>query len=87
VFALGDVTFSPEALGVVVSVVGTLCTALVLVWREDARRTSERIADLTRQRDQLLAVVYRHGHEDEVPPSVPHSALPPRHPPDSPSGR
>lgn len=75
-----DVTFTTEALGLVVSVVGAMGSALVLLWRADAQRTAERIADLTRQRDQLLAVLYRRGLEDDVPPSIPHSALPPRRP-------
>ena len=77
-FILADVVFSNEALGLVVSVCGTLAAALAIVWRADATKTAGRIARLEQQVDDLLAVLYRNRLEDEVPASVPHSSLPPR---------
>lgn len=72
-----DVTLPTDGIALVVSVVGTLWTAIVLLWREDRRRGERERADIVRQRDALLDLVLRRGLRDEVPASVPRSLLPP----------
>lgn len=78
---LADVNISNEALGVVGIVVGTLWSALLLMWKEQRAQGEREKADLRRQRDDLLRLVVRSDLEDEIPASIPHSAIPPREPP------
>lgn len=76
-----DLVLSSDALAVVTAVVAAVAAATGLLFRTLMRWRDDQIADLRRQRDDLLRVVYRHGLADHVPESVPHSALPPTPPP------
>lgn len=74
---LADVTFSTDSLAVVTAVVGALSAAVVALWRQQWSTWAAERDDLRRQRDALLRVLYRLDLADEVPPEVPHGALPP----------
>lgn len=78
---LADVTLPDGSVAVICTVVGTLWTALVYMWRTDLRRSAEITADLREQRDALLRVLYRLDLADQIPTRIPHSALPPPPPP------
>lgn len=72
-----DIELSSESLAAVGMTVGTLWTALIMMWRDQTRRCQQHIRDLQRQRDALLRVLYRLDLADQVPSNVPHHALPP----------
>lgn len=78
---LADVTFTSEGLAVMSVLMGALAGAIAMLWKEQRRSDGDRISDLERQRDSLLRVLYRLDLADQVPPEVPHGALPPPPPP------
>lgn len=79
--AFADINITNEALALVGTVVVTLWTTLMLMWKEQRGRDRERIARLESQVDALLRVVVRHGHIDEIPAEIPDSKIPPKQPP------
>ena len=77
---LADVVLSSESLALVGVVVGSLWVALIASYRDRIAALRDIVRDLTKQRDELLSALYRCGGADNVPPSVPHSAIPPAPP-------
>lgn len=76
-----DVAFTTEGIAIFSALTGALVTAIAVLWKTDAARRDDQIADLRRQRDDLLRVLHRNNLHDSIPPSVPHSAVPPPPPP------
>lgn len=68
---LADITLTTEAASIVTAMVGTLWTAVVLLWRDDMRRRDADAAEMRRRYDALLEVILRHGLRSEVPWFVP----------------
>lgn len=75
-----DIVLSAESVALVGIVVGSLWAALIASYRDRIAAMRDVIRDLTRQRDELLSTLYQCGCGDHVPPSVPHSAIPPAPP-------
>lgn len=67
---IGAVEFSTEAVGIIGAVVGTLWTALVMMWRQDLNARDRVIADLREQRDQLQRIIIEHGLRSALPPHL-----------------
>lgn len=80
-FLLANVEFTTEGITVIGTLFAALASAIAVLWRTDAARRDDQIADLKRQRDDLLRLVLRNNLHDSIPPSVPPSALPPSPPP------
>lgn len=74
----GEIHLTNDAAALVAGVIGTLWTALVMMWRSDVARRAEEVADLRKQRDELLDVVIRNGLRDEIPAAVPPGEIPRR---------
>lgn len=66
VTALADVCLPPDTLAVVSVVVGTLWSALVMLWRSQYQDLRAQIRALEVRVDDLLALLIEHGHTREA---------------------